>query len=130
MFPHVSRDGCSLSLNEAAAVIESLSGRRPPSATMHRWVHKGVGGVKLATCKIGGRYYTGRQAIEEFLVATQNVSPVRRTAPPEPILTSGLHGKIHDLRLDLEPSRSSAGHQAAKQFLRERMGVFNLILSC
>ena len=50
---------------------------RPPvsTPTVQRWIRVGVNGVKLATIKIGGRRYTTKTAIREFLLAQQKTEP-------------------------------------------------------
>lgn len=37
---------------------------------LHRWRQRGVRGVRLETCMIGGRRYTSREALERFSAAT------------------------------------------------------------
>ena len=55
-----------LTLNQAA---HSLPGR-PHVSTIHRWRFRGVRGVQLETCMVGGRRYTSREALERFSAAT------------------------------------------------------------
>ena len=58
-------------INEVSNVLPS-----PKSpATVQRWIRQGVNGVKLATIKIGGRRYTTKSAIREFLHAQQKTVP-------------------------------------------------------
>ncbi len=47
-------------------------------STLHRWRLKGVRGVRLETCLIGGQRFTSQEAIERF-IAAQNAAdePVR-----------------------------------------------------
>ena len=54
-----------LSLPAAAQTLPS----RPHVSTLHRWRLRGVRGVKLETCLIGGRRYTSREAVERFSTA-------------------------------------------------------------
>jgi hypothetical protein len=42
-----------LTLKQAAVEIKNLTGQKPDRATLHRWVLRGVGGVKLEACRIG-----------------------------------------------------------------------------
>ena len=51
------------------------------TATMARWIQRGVRGAKLATVVIGGRRYTSREAIARF-VAAQNADQT-----PAPAIT-------------------------------------------
>ena len=39
-------------------------------STVHRWRLRGVRGVRLETCLIGGRRYTSREALARFVAAT------------------------------------------------------------
>jgi hypothetical protein len=57
--------GKTLTLREAAALLPGS----PNRSTMHRWAHRGIRGVRLATILVGGRRYTTREAIEEFIAA-------------------------------------------------------------
>ena len=55
----------------ATYVLLSKAGRllstNPSTATMWRWAHRGVDGVKLETFKIGGRRYTTAEALDVFV---------------------------------------------------------------
>ena len=44
---------------------------KPDPSTMWRWARIGCRGVKLESIKMGKNYYTSRQAVTRFLVATQ-----------------------------------------------------------
>lgn len=55
-----------MSLRNAAI---SLPGR-PHVSTLHRWRQRGVRGVKLETCLVGGKRFTSLEAIERFIAAT------------------------------------------------------------
>ena len=59
-------DGNWLTFAQAA---QSLPGR-PHVSTIARWAARSIGGVKLATVKIGGRRFVNRRALEEFSAAT------------------------------------------------------------
>jgi hypothetical protein len=52
-----------LSITEAAKIFPG----RPHHATLWRYVLRGVGGIKLDSCKIGGKRRTSREAIERFV---------------------------------------------------------------
>jgi hypothetical protein len=58
---------------------EKIPGR-PHLATLHRWRLRGVRGVKLESCLVGGRRYTSVQAIERFC-AQLNGNPQRKETP-------------------------------------------------
>ena len=53
-------------LREAAKLLP----RRPNISTLHRWRQKGIRGVRLDTCLIGGIYYTSHEALQRFIEAT------------------------------------------------------------
>jgi hypothetical protein len=52
-------------------------------STLHRWRLRGVRGVKLQSCLIGGRRYTSREALERFFHATTAAA----NGEPAPIRT-------------------------------------------
>ena len=58
-----------LTLKQAAVEIKNLTGQKPDRATLHRWVLRGVGGVKLEACRIGPTWVTSMQAMNRFIVA-------------------------------------------------------------
>ena len=59
-----------LSLSQARAELANLTGDRPDKATMTRWIHRGVGGIKLEAIRIGGRnIFTSTQALTRFIEA-------------------------------------------------------------
>lgn len=110
-----------LTLSEAAALIDSLTLVRPPASTVYRWVDKGVRGRRLASVWVGGRVYTTRSAVEEFLRNDPAFRSLVRTpeAPrPAPVMVSGLHDRM-------ERGRSI---EAARAHLKQR--VFRLVLCC
>lgn len=41
--------------------------RRPDISTLHRWINRGVGGVRLEAVRIGNQVITSRQAITRFI---------------------------------------------------------------
>lgn len=58
---------------------EYLPGR-PNIGSLHRWRLKGVRGVRLETCLIGGSRYTSVEALQHFLdrtTAARDASPSR-----------------------------------------------------
>ena len=54
-----------LTFIEAAAFLP----RRPNLSTLHRWRLRGVRGVRLETCLIGGRRFTSKEALDRFSAA-------------------------------------------------------------
>ena len=65
-----------LSLSEAAKVTPG----RPHVSTLWRWQKRGVRGVRLSTVIVGGRRFTSREAIEQFIAAT--TAAANGEAPP------------------------------------------------
>jgi hypothetical protein len=53
---------------------------RPHISTLHRWRLRGVRGVKLETCLVGGRRFTSIEAIDRFIAAT--TAAANGEAPP------------------------------------------------
>jgi Protein of unknown function (DUF1580) len=47
---------------------ECLPGKPHPS-TISRWASRGIRGVRLETCLVGGRRYTSREALQRFIAA-------------------------------------------------------------
>lgn len=58
-------------------------GRRKSLATLHRWRLRGVNGVRMETCLIGGMRFTSLEAIARF-IAAQNAADV----PAAPTITA------------------------------------------
>ena len=59
-----------LSLAQARTELANITGDRPDKATLTRWIHRGVGGVKLEAIRLGGRHiYTSTQALNRFIIA-------------------------------------------------------------
>jgi hypothetical protein len=58
-----------LTLSDARREIFGITGKRPDKATMTRWIHRGVGGVKLEAVRLGMQLLTSRQAITRFIEA-------------------------------------------------------------
>lgn len=70
------------SFNEAAKYLPENC--RPCYATWWRWWRKGVKGIRLRTLVCGGRRYTTRAAVEEFisrLTAASNGEPTPIRTP-------------------------------------------------
>lgn len=87
-----------LTLHEACKLVKP---KDASLATMHRWVTKGIRGVKLETIAVGGRKLTSKEAWFRF-VAAQN-------APETPVPT-------------ITPKQRRKQSEAARVEL-ERMGV-------
>lgn len=134
MNPHVSASDYSMDLSDAAAYIESLTGKRLPSANMYRWIRHGVGGVRLEARKLGGRYYTGRRAVDAFLEATDR--PVRQSRDTRPVLTRGLQSRVNGSiarsnngEHHAVPRQASATHERSVEYLKSKLGFSLLLIS-
>jgi hypothetical protein len=65
-----------------SAAASSLPGR-PHISTIHRWRLRGIRGIKLETCLIGGRRVTSAEALQRFsaaVTAAANGEPLPETA--------------------------------------------------
>lgn len=58
-----------LTLADARNELRRITGRRPDKATMTRWIHRGVGGVRLDAVRVGVQLLTSRQALNRFVTA-------------------------------------------------------------
>jgi hypothetical protein len=43
---------------------------RPHTSTLFRWMKRGVRGVRLEAVRVGGGWFTSREAVRRFIVAT------------------------------------------------------------
>lgn len=64
-----------LSMAEASRVLPG----RPAVSTLHRWRIRGIRGIRLETCLIGGIRYTSWRAIQEFVSATSGETVAARS---------------------------------------------------
>ena len=58
----------TLSFRQASKILPG----NPSRSTLSRWAHHGVHGVKLTTILVGGRRFTTREAIDQFIAALSN----------------------------------------------------------
>ena len=61
----MSIDFQSETLLSFSQATKGLPGR-PHLSTLHRWRLRGIRGVRLETCMVGGRRYTSREALQRF----------------------------------------------------------------
>lgn len=59
-----------LSVAQARVELHKVTGKRPDRATIHRWILRGVAGVKLDGVRVGRDWVTSVEAIHRFIVAT------------------------------------------------------------
>lgn len=57
----------AISLSEASGVVWEVTGRKPAKSTLIRWVLRGSSGKRLAALRVGGTYFTTRQAVDDFI---------------------------------------------------------------
>ncbi len=58
-----------LTLAQTRTELFKVTGKRPDKATLTRWIHRGVGGVKLDAIRVGVQLLTSRQALTRFIEA-------------------------------------------------------------
>jgi hypothetical protein len=58
-----------LSIAQLCDLAQSLTGKRPSPSTASRWLHKGAGGCRLPSHKVGGNYYILRTEALRWLGA-------------------------------------------------------------
>ena len=62
-------DDQPLSFAEAAKLVPG----RPHLSTLHRWRLRGIRGIRLTTCMIGGRRMVTRRQLREFFVSISGI---------------------------------------------------------
>ena len=71
-------------LSKIAALLKQTMGISLHVSTLHRWRITGVGGRRLTCSRVGGRWYTSLERVQDFIAAgsegEQNVPPPRRRA--------------------------------------------------
>jgi hypothetical protein len=70
-----------ISLATAAQFLPGRSGRGVHLNTIVRWCHSGVRGYKLRSVLIGGRRFTTRRWINEFIAALNSEHPAPVSRP-------------------------------------------------
>jgi Protein of unknown function (DUF1580) len=58
-----------LTLSQARKELATITGKRLEKSTLTRWIHRGVGGVKLDAIRLGIQILTSRQALNRFIEA-------------------------------------------------------------
>jgi hypothetical protein len=72
----------TVTLTQAAKLLPRLRGdRKVHVSTLHRWIKRGVRGVRLESAKIGRTCVTSREAIQRF-VDRSSGAPVAAAAAP------------------------------------------------
>ena len=73
-------DEAILTFTEAAKALPPLDGRRVHSNTLWRWARRGIRDVRLEVQRLGGRFYTSKEALERFTKALAEVEIPDRPA--------------------------------------------------
>jgi len=55
-----------ITLADATKRLPRIRGKRIHISTIYRWAHRGVGGVRLETLRVGGRLCTSAEALQRF----------------------------------------------------------------
>lgn len=93
--------GEALTLRDAAAWIASATGSPEPHvSTVHRWVVRGVRGVRLSATRVGAKFHTTANDIAEFLDRLNSSlhQHVPQKAPLGP--SHGLQEKVRMAQID------------------------------
>lgn len=87
-----------VTIPQASALLPpDESGRRPHIATIYRWMLRGVKGVRLETCLVGGKRFTSHEALQRF-----SESVTRAAQGKAPVPRAGIRRKRHDEAVDRE----------------------------
>jgi hypothetical protein len=66
-----------VTLTEATKVFPRRNGKRVHFTTVLRWCKRGIRGVKLESCRVGGTLYTSHQSISRFVDALSGAVQVK-----------------------------------------------------
>jgi hypothetical protein len=58
-----------ITIAQARAAIAEATGQRPDKSTIHRWIKRGVGGIRLDAIRVGSATLTSAEAITRFITA-------------------------------------------------------------
>ena len=67
-------------LAKACELFPKVNGKHPSPRTLGRWGHHGLKGVKLGITRIGGRWFTTQEAIDQFIADCNGGREVKRVA--------------------------------------------------
>jgi hypothetical protein len=114
----------AITLHKAAGIVREISGQKPAISTLTRWHRKGSHGVRLDALQVGKRFYTTRQAIENFIEAgqpgrdPQSVLDAAASLPP---------GPAPGVRSRRTPEQGGRALEDAKSWLRQQGLRFLLV---
>lgn len=87
-----------VTIPQASAILPAdESGHRPHIATIYRWMQRGIRGVKLETCLVGGKRFTSHEALQRFSEAV-----TRAAQGKAPLPRQSTRRKQHDAAVDRE----------------------------
>ncbi len=76
-----------LTFSEAAACLPRIKGKKIAISSVWRWARKGIKGVRLECVRVGGRFFTSKEALERFAKKLAKIEPAgydRRTKTHPP----------------------------------------------
>lgn len=71
-------DESIMTFSEAARTLPRIDGKRVHASTIWRWAQRGIRGIRLETRRVGGRFFTSREALERFTRALAELPPPGR----------------------------------------------------
>ena len=112
---HLAHDR-PMSLPDAAAYLDRITGQKPHVSTLWRWCLKGCKGVRLDSICIGGKRFVTAAAIDQFIDASTRRRPNGQPYPPAASPKPPAHVMRHN-------DRRRAQIEAARRRLDELTGV-------
>lgn len=93
--------------------VEEVSGRRVHLSTVLRWCTKGCRGIRLDSRVMGGRRYTWREAVEQFIEATTiakdgSIAPPKATPRQQNIMAIRSANKLAERLKKRSPAKRAA----------------------
>ncbi len=91
-----------LSLHDALTIIpKTRRGKSAHISTIHRWVQRGLQGVRLETISIGGVRCTSREALQRFFTRVTQVMDGRDAIARDGPVGEGRRAQQVEAQLDL-----------------------------
>ena len=93
-----------ITMSDSARLFARLTGApRPHRATMLRWAIKGVRGTRLRAERLGGRWYTTPEAVEDFLRLVNTLPSEPTARPAGAVRAAQVQRAIDDLDRKIAP---------------------------
>lgn len=97
-----------ITMSDSARLFARLTGApRPHRATMLRWAIKGVKGTRLRAERLGGRWYTTPEAVEDFLRLVNTVPDDTTDRTAGPVRAAQVQRALDDLDRKIAPRRAA-----------------------